>query len=150
MYANSTTLAWAGSTKTFASILPHAAVSRLDRFQYRQAILRIRLPSCCSDVLNTCWQATPVCKYRPYFVSGYACTPRIQCAGPWWVSFNLAPREIVNHFHEVKEMVGRGWWNRTTINGVKVRCTIHYANPLCGLSPAMMRGKPTTGFSPRR
>lgn len=29
-------------------------VSRLDCFQCRQAILRIRLPSCCSDALNTC------------------------------------------------------------------------------------------------
>nr|DAV06878.1 MAG TPA: hypothetical protein [Caudoviricetes sp.] len=43
-----------GNLKTFALMIPHAAVSRLNRFQYRQAILRIRLPSCCSDVLNTC------------------------------------------------------------------------------------------------
>ena len=150
VYANSTTLAWAGSTKTFASILPHAAVSRLDCFQYRQAILRIRLPSHCPDVFTPVSRQYPYARTVPLSCRGYACHSVYSPAGPWWVSFNLAPREIVNHFRKVKEMVGRGWRNRTTINGVKVRCTIHYANPLCGLSPAMMRGKPTTGFSPRR
>ena len=48
------------------------------------------------------------------------------------VVYNLAPREIVNHFRDVRKMVGREWWNRTTVSEVKVRCTFRCANPLYG------------------
>nr|DAH64017.1 MAG TPA: hypothetical protein [Caudoviricetes sp.] len=51
------------------------------------------MPSYCSGVAHTCWQAISVCKYRPYFVSGNACHSVYSPAGSWWVSFNLAPRE---------------------------------------------------------
>lgn len=92
-----------GNLKTFALMLPHAAVARLDRFQYRQAILRIRLPSYCPDVFAPVSRQYPYARTVPLSCREYACHSVYSPAGPWWVSFNLAPREIV----EIKEMVGR-------------------------------------------
>lgn len=72
------------------------------------SILRIRLLSYCPDVFTPVSRQYPYARTVPLSCREYACHSVYSPAGPWWVSFNLAPREIVNHFREIKEMVARG------------------------------------------